>query len=376
MADPDPTPKLRVVEENEAAADDGVVRLGGEKPGSSSVPKLSSPAPQAYKSAATPAEPAERLEGASREIFEGRSIEPGVEAILEQAATNENIEQPWGAAERRLSGIPYGWFLLIGAVIAGAGIWSFVAMRKGEAKVEVAHEVVREKVEEDIKKEADARELVDKVEEVVRQYLAADTIDAIIPLVRHPDRVRPLIEEAWKTRPKKALAFKRLAMFQPAQLDGKPFWIVRAELEGGGAENLLMEDGGLEDLRVDWETQVTHQPIPWEEYVAKRPSDRSYDFRLWAVRDNHYSHEFADSSKWRCFRIITKDSQENLYGYAPVDSEIAQTLDKHCDASPRGLATVILRLRALPSSASPRGVVIEKVVAPRWVYVEEPKDAP
>lgn len=375
MADPDPTPKLRVVEENEAA-DDGVVRLGGEKPGSGSTSKTSSPAPQAYKSTANPAEPAERLESASRENFEGRSIEPGVEAILEQAATSENIEQPWGTAGRRLSGIPYGWFIVIGAVIAGGGIWSFVAMRKGEVKVEVAHEVVREKVEEDIKKEAAARELVDKVEDVLRQYLAADTIEAILPVIRHPERMRPLIEDEWKTKPKKSLAFKRLAMFQPAQLEGKPFWIVRAELEDGSSENLLLEDGGADNLRVDWETQVGRQPMPWEEYVAKRPSDRSYDFRLWAVRDNHYSHEFADSAKWQCFRIITKDSQENLYGYAPVDSEIAKTLDQHCDASPRGLATVILRVRALPASASPRGVVIEKVVAPRWVYVEEPKDAP
>jgi hypothetical protein len=201
-------------------------------------------------------------------------------------------------------------------------------------------------------------------------------MEALLPLVRHPERVRPLIEGRWKTNPKKAQKFHRLAMFQPAMLDGKPFWVVRAEVEGGSPENLLLEQTGEAEVKVDWETQVGHQPMPWSEYIARRPSDKSMDFRVWAVRDNHYSHEFSDLSRWRCFRITTKDSPEHLFGYAPAGSETAKALEAACAGAPKNIATVILRLRFLPEAGSPRGVVIEKIVEPRWVHVEEPKDAP
>jgi len=206
--------------------------------------------------------------------------------------------------------------------------------------------------------------------------LAADTLEKITPLIRQPERVRPLIEKAWQTQPKKPAKFLRMAMFQPALIEGKPFWVVRAEIENGRPENLLLEQTGEAGVKVDWETQVCHQPVPWEEYITRRPADQSFDFRIFAVRDTFYSHEFADSSKWRCFRLTAKDSVEHLFGYVAAGSETAKLLDSYCAGSPRNMATVMLRLRFLPESGSPRGVVIEKIVEPRWVHVGEPADAP
>lgn len=166
-------------------------------------------------------------------------------------------------------------------------------------------------------------------------------------------------------------------MFQPAMLDGVPFWVVRAEVEDGAPENLLLEQIGEADAKVDWETHVCHQPIPWDRYVNERPAGVSMDFRVWAVRDTHFSHEFSDSGRWLCFRLTAKDSDEYLFGYAPADSEVAKVLDTYCAGAPKNLATVILRLHIPESSASPRGVVIEKMVEPRWIHVKDPsKDAP
>lgn len=381
MADTDPIPKLRVVEDNDSPPE-SVVRLGREKPVQlpsqrlqpAAVPTLRT-IEQSEPAEARP-ESAARLESATREYFDGRSVEPGVEAILDQQQTEEGIENPWGDRERRVGGIPYGWFILIALALVGAGIWSLLKMKEGEAKVTVAHETVREKVEEDEKDAAAARELVTAVETVVRKYLAAETIEAITPLVRHPKRVGPLIEEAWKSQPKKALKFTRLAMFQPALLDGKTFWVVRAGVESGEPVNLLLEQTGETEVKVDWETQVTHQPMLWDKYIAERPSDKSYDFRVWAVKDTFFSHEFSDSSRWRCFRLTANQSGEHLFGYAAADSEVAKTLDAYCAGAPRNLATVILRLRFLPASGSQRGVVIEKMVEPRWVHAVDPTDAP
>jgi len=380
MPEHDPTPKLRVIEDQEETPAEGVVRLGPEKPEKAPNQRLQQDqAPTVrpiQEPRPAPNESPARLESATRDYFDGRSVEPGVEAILDQQVATETIETPWGGQEKRVSGIPYGWFLLIGLVVAGAGLWSILQTKKGEKNVAAAHETVREKVEKDEQKDAAARDLVAEVEKVVRSYLAADTIEDIVPLIRQPERVRPLIEKEWQTKPKVASKFRRLAMFQPATIEGKPFWVIRAEVENSPPENLLLEQTGDAEVKVDWETQVCHQPMPWNDYVSSRPSGQSFDFRVTVERDNFFSHEFSDASKWRCFRIGAKNSVERLFGYAPADSEIAKFLEAYCAGAPRKTASVILRLRFLPEAGSPRGVVIEKVVAPRWVYLKDPTDAP
>lgn len=367
---PESDPKLRVVDDEAEKADDGVVRL---KAAGSSFEQVQRLAPE-KKAVEEP----ERLESERRVISEGRSQEPGVEAILDQEEVAENVEQPWGGGDGRLAGVPYGWFVLVIAAVVAAGVWSVNQMRKGEK--EVAHRLAEVRVmnEDDAAEDRAARELVDRIERVVSDYLAADTIEKILPVVRHPDRVKPLIEEEWKVRPKRAMKFARLITFQPASVPGGAFWIIRAEVRDrdGEPQNLIVEQIGDTDVRVDWETHVCYQPMDWDRYVAERPTT-AMDFRVWVTPDSHYSHEFSDAGRWRCYRIMTRGSEEHLFGYAPADSDIARELDGYFQSNPGGKATVIARLRVPAGISSPHGVVVEKLVEPRWMYVTDPsKDRP
>lgn len=364
---PDPEPKLRVIDEapEEPSA---VVRLGAR--GASVVPVERLPGRKVN-------EAPERLEGEVHESFEGRSLEPGVEAILDQQAPAENVEQPWGTGDGRLVGVPYGWFVLILLALVGAGVWSLMAMRHGEMKLEIDHGVVREKVAKDEDATRDAAALVDRVEEVVGAYLRAGTIEEILPWIRHPERVRPMIEETWKTEPKRRLKFERMTLFQPASLAQRPFWVVGVEVEEGEMQNLLVEQTGESEVKVDWETHVCFQPMPWASYAAQRPDGEAMDFRIWAVPDQNFSHEFSDSRKWRCFRLTAKGSEDHLFGYVLAGSDACRELESVCRNSAGQKASVVLRLRIPEGTVSPRGVVIEKIVAPRWLILDEPaKDAP
>lgn len=368
MPDPDPIPKLRVLDDGETRADQEVVRLRTGGPDFEPVAKVEQ---------APPPETPERIEGKAREHFEGRSIEPTIDAILDPQEMAENVERPWGEEGTRLGGLPYGWFVLFALVALVAGVWSLRSMKKGEEKAVQVQETVREKVEEDELEEAGARELVGAVEAAVESYLAADTLERILPLVRNPERVRPLIEETWSANPPRRLRFKRLAMFQPALLDGKSFWVVRADVVEGPSQNLLLEQTGEREVKVDWETYVCYQPMPWDRFAVERPSGRSLEFRVWAAPDRFYSHEFSDAGKWACFRLTAKDSDEHVFGYAQADSEAAKILRTYCAGSRNGVATVILSVRVPEESASPRGVVIEKIVEPRWARVgATPKNTP
>lgn len=368
MPDPDPIPKLRVLDDGDTGPEPDIVRLKTKGSGFEPVAKADK---------APPPETAERIEGTAREHFDGRSIEPTIDAILDPQEMAENVERPWGEEGTRIGGLPYGWFVLFALVALGVGVWSLRSMKKGEEQAVQVRETVREKVEEDKLEDAGARELVGAVESTVEDYLAADTLERILPVVRDPKRVRALIEETWAANPPRRMRFKRLAMFQPALLDGKSFWVVRADVVDGPSQNLLLEQTGEQEVKVDWETHVCYQPMPWDRFAAERPSGKSLEFRVWAVPDTLYSHEFSNTGKWSCFRLTAKDSEEHVFGYAQADSETAKVLRSYCAGSRNGIATVILSLRVPEESASPRGVVIEKIVEPRWARVgASPKNAP
>ena len=369
MPDPDPTPKLRILDEGDAGeAEQPVTRLKKEEARPGHTPKpVSPPIPEVP----------ERIQAATRESHQGPSIEPGIEAILDQQEVARSIEQPWGGEGTRLRGIPYGWFVLFALIATGVGIWSIRSLRKGEEAAARVQETAREKVKKEQEDEAGALELVSAVENAVKSYLAADSLEEILPLVRDPGQVRPLIEETLAANPRQPLRFKRLEMFQPAVIEGKPFWVVRAEVQDAPSENLLLEQTGDREVKVDWETHVCYQPMPWDRFATERPVGRSFEFRVWAHPDNHYSHEFSSTGGWTCFRLRAKDSEEHLFGYARTDGEVAKTLRARCLSSRNSTATVILSLRVPEESKSPRGVLIEKLVEPRWARVAPaPKNAP
>lgn len=180
-----------------------------------------------------------------------------------------------------------------------------------------------------------------------------------------------MIEEAWAAEPRRPLKFVRMSLFEPASLATRPFWVVRAEVQDGDPQSLLVEqdrDGGV---RVDWETHVCRQPMPWDRFVAELPDGEALEFRLWAVPDALYSHEFSDAGRWRCYRLTAKGSEEHLFGYVLAGSEAAAQLDTVARSSPGAKATVMLRVRRPQGSVSPRGVVVEKLVAPRWILLDE-----
>jgi len=360
----DSAPKLRVIDEDPSESSE-VVRLGARGVAIESVERLPGPANEPIEA---------RLVSAPRDLFDGRSQEPGVDAILDQQAPVANVEQPWGVEDGRLAGIPYGWFLLIGLLLAAAGAWSIHAMHRGEELLKVQHGAILERVDQDKIADQQAEALVDEVERVVAGYLRAETVADLLRWVRQPERVEPLIASEWRERPRRALQFTGMTVFQPQDYGGKSFWVVRAEVRDGEPQTLLVEQTDTSGVKVDWETHLCYQPMAWDRFIGERPDDRALEFRVRATPDMHHSHEFSDSARWICFRLTAKGAEDYLFGYALAGSPEAAFLSERCQATPGGLTSVILRLRVPVGCKAPRGVVIERIASPHWVRTGDPGD--
>ncbi len=316
----------------------------------------------------------QRLNLPSREDVELRTHQPGIDALLEAASTTLNpMEENWGTGSAHHRPIPWGWFALIGIVLAGAVIWSVTRMTEADEKAVKILADSQNLLIDDEKEEREAAQLIDRIHKTTKEFFDATTVNGLIRNARQPERVRPLMESYYAANPMTLHRLDSFRTLQPLTMDKQAnFWMASVNLDNQETRNLLIEILPSGEARVDWETLVCYQPMRWDDFAKTKPHGVSYDFRVYVQQDNFFSHEFADSSRWNCFRLTAIDSDETLFGYTPVDAELSKTILEQLQLNGGGGASMILRLNIPAGLQSRSGVIIEKLMSPRWIYMTPP----
>ncbi|WP_338687451.1 hypothetical protein [Haloferula helveola] len=351
---------LRVIEEKVSSEE--VLRLGKDEEPARSVARLPvAPAPEMPT----------RLAGADPDL-ERRSHEPDIDAILDEADTVVDPEEDWKTATRKP--VPYGWFVLIVLFLAVAVVVSVAILSKPEERVtEISKKAATDRLEEEEAETAEAVRLVESAERLLAAYLRADTVEALLPLVRDRERVEPLIRNWYRDRGLVSREFASLRNFSPYVIDGRTFWRASSEVSSGSTSipivQLLLEEYPNGELKVDWETSVCYQPMDWDEYVLDRPEGDLMAFRVYLNPDiaGLYSHEYADESNWRGFNLTALDSDEYLVGYVERGSALEGELLDLWFENRRNPVALQLELLRPEGSLSPRGVRIETLLSKHWL---------
>ena len=359
--------ELRVIEEDEGPSEE-VLRLKRDAEGDRVEAQ-----PVARLPVAPSPEIATRLDAGAPAV-EKRSHEPDIDSIIEETDTVPDPEETWNDQRRPA---PYGWFVLVAILVALAVAWVIlVNHRDGPTGTALAREVAIEQAEEDQRETEQARALVENVEHTLAAYLAAERIEEMLPHVRDPERVAPLMEKWYARHEIKPLRFERLSVFEPVNIGTRSFWKTLATVStpDGGSRDLapiLVEQTGKTTARVDWETAVCYQPMPWDEFVTTRPEDTPLDFRVVCEYDRAglYSHEFEDDEVWRCFLLTALDSDEYAFGYLRIDSDLDHRMYELYVRNRGRAPSLILRLNRPKGTLSPRGFIIEDIVSPHWVIL-------
>lgn len=315
-----------------------------------------------------------RLDLPVREVSELRTHQPGIESLIEPELANPDlVEENWGEATVQRNPVPWGWFVLIGLIIAGAVVWSLTRVNQADEQISQIRETTESVLGDEEKEEIEAMQLVDRIERHLNAYFSATTVQALAKLVRHRDRVLPLMEKFYPGGEISNPKLKTIKVMQPLTLDNHGnFWMAAVALDDASTRNLIIEIDEDGQPLIDWETLVCHQPMNWDEFVAQRPTAHSMDFRVYVERDSFYSHEFANSDQWTSFRLTALNSEETIFGYAHAGSDVANILEHLIGQNQGQRTTLILRLSIPEGLSSRRGVVIEKVVNSRWLHVDPP----
>lgn len=319
-------------------------------------------------------EPGPRLELPSKEEVDLRTHQPSVEVLLDaMEGSLENIEEEWEEAPEKSHPVPWGWFVLVALCVVSAVVWSLMNVKKAEKEIKETRQESISLLDAEEEEERAALKLVDRVDAVARACFVSTSVQELLRHMRQPERVGPMMRDFYQTRPVFTAQVKAMKEIVPLTLGNRGnFMRVAVLLANGEKRNLIVELLESGEPKIDWETMVGYQPMPWTEFAIKRPKGESMDFRVVLSQDNLYSHEFADSSKWSCFKLIASDSEETLFGYAPRGGDLEQAILETIRSNDGRPTSLILRLMVPEGIQSRRGVVIEKLMSSRWIYIEPP----
>lgn len=321
----------------------------------------------------TPAKPAEPTpyvlgEDKKRNFFDGKSVDYNIDEILNipAPATEEGMEKEWGTTNRT---IPIGWIFALSAMtltVIGFVVYLASTTSKAEIKIEETRQI---EVLDQMEESDSALDLVETIELAVKEYLEAKTIDEKLRHVRHADVMRLRMEKFYATNPITPQECRSVTSLQPITLNGRAFWQVVAVTGMTTGQALLLEQISDTEVKIDWESHVHYQPMPWEQYAVELPG-QPMAFRISARESPRYFGEFSDQNRWVSYQLNAIKSDTIIYGYVLRDSPAHASIQQ---ATNRGFSRMILRLQASKSIKLLNAVVIESFVSSDFYRIDPPK---
>jgi hypothetical protein len=321
-----------------------------------------------------PASESLRLEVPAQPEFEARSHQPNIDALIGAETANPDfLEQDWGSQTAPPWRLPWGWFVVL-ALIVATGAVGLISGKKTTLPKQVEIPTVEvASGSTDLQEEQEAKELLDRINRVTRQYYAATSVDQLLRLTRHPERVRPLMERYYHGQKIQSNPLVNLQELQPLTVAKRGnFWFQRVGLVDQSCHLPIIEILDHGEPKIDWESEVCYQPMDWNHFATERPPGTCLDFRVFIRPDNFYSHEFTEAAGWKCYALETRGGTQTLFGYAKEDSPVGLHLLDSFEKNGNRELSLILKLSLPVGIQSRRGVVIEKLTNPYWVYLDPP----
>ncbi len=159
-------------------------------------------------------------------------------------------------------------------------------------------------------------ELLEEAEEALRAYCDVKEWRDLIPLVRHPDVVEPLMEKWYSDRTYEPLTCPDIKSSSFLTSNGRSVVTLSYFSEDVGCEKSHLLEQVNEVFKVDWEIAAGYQVMPWEEFVQSRPWEGS-KFRVHFLKEKqgYYNMAFSDPNVWESYRLDVHGTSNLIHAY-------------------------------------------------------------
>lgn len=270
--------------------------------------------------------------------------------------------------------------LALGAlpVLIGVGIFAMSAQPKNNSRSLVDQEAIAaaagalagtfEKPEPDptspveLRNEIGADAFLELIRDTAARFLQSATLESRLALVRHPERVRPLMESYYRKHPLEPMPFDKVAPNERYHIE-RNFIVTGLALPGYDALPIVLSRKG-DKLLVDWESFVGYGEMELSEFVRKRPTQPVL-MRLRAKPDDYFNYRF-DEGGYHCIALSDLKFTERLYGYFEKGSPTAEKFFNRM-AKESGIDFVILKVRYPPNAVAANQVIIDEFIDVGWL---------
>jgi len=206
----------------------------------------------------------------------------------------------------------------------------------------------------------DPGEVLVEAESVVRRFLAARSVEDLLPLVRHPGVVGPKIrqwagEHGFGGPELKEFGVNRMVVFRNGLAS------VTVKTSDFRIRQIVVEKDD-EGFKVDWESWVGWSEVPWKKLRETRPTEPRL-FRVTVQLGKYYNFGFSDDEEWRCYQLSKPDGTDFIFGYVKRGSE----LDMKMAGVGEKPVAMTLMIRFPEEAPADNQVIIDSVVASGWV---------
>ena len=205
-----------------------------------------------------------------------------------------------------------------------------------------------------------------EIEPLAKKFLAAKSIDDLLPLLHNPQRAKPRLLRQY---PQGSIVPPGLAQFNTsgnlAFGDGSVSVDIRTRNFDSRQLTFVETPAGL---KIDWECWAGWSDLTWPALLATRPTQATV-FRVIVKRVDYYNFGFSDDARWLSYRLESLDGEHMIFGYVERGTEVAGKihLSSEVDHAP-----MILKIRFPADVAgSNNQVVIDEVVANGWVETDQ-----
>lgn len=297
--------------------------------------------------------------------YEGKSIEKNIDEIMQHEVIYDPnfLEDSW---IKKNPVVRRGWQILIPTLLILAGILVYHQIDANRRLEQSAHSQQKDNLDHELDV---ARELVANIENTVRRYYAAASIEEKLPLIRHADSSQERMRHYYAQYPLQPDKIESINEIEPITLNYHTFWRAFVSKGHNRVEMILLEQIGESQVLVDWDSHVDYQAFPWEKYLEEKPNI-AMSYRLDVVESARPIAEFSIERDWVCYRLTKPSSENILYGYVRRGSDSHLAIQT---AKSLGSNRMILLIQASPTLKAENSVVIQEVISGSNYRMDPPK---
>jgi hypothetical protein len=111
-----------------------------------------------------------------------------------------------------------------------------------------------------------------QIEQAVRLFFDATTVEGKLKLVRDADRVRPLMEGYYRREKMPTYQWQNIGWTLPVDEPGYRFGYVQANFSDAPPVSMIVEEMEDGSFRVDWESSVRYGELAWQDFLRMKPA--------------------------------------------------------------------------------------------------------